>query len=268
MLNTNINKMKNKILFTLGLLLVSSLLKAQINAPPLVTDRPDQTESAAIVAKGKLQLETGFVYEYDEGEVLEMENYTYNSTLLRYGLTKSTELRVGMEYLDEKLITQSGQEFSFTGLSPLYTGLKVKIAEEQGIRPDMALLGSLTWPATANKDLEPQFVAPALRMSFAHTLSDNLSLGYNLGAEWDGDNPEASYFYSIALGIGVTEKLGAFVESYGSLYKDRDPEHKADTGLTYLVSNNFQLDVSGGIGLSENAPDYFASFGFSYRIPE
>lgn len=261
--------MKKNILYTLVLLFtVMKLSKAQTDDPPLITDRPDQTESAAIVAKGKLQLESGFLYEKDNTEWLEMENYIYNSTLLRYGLTENTELRVGMEYRDQRFSPESNSEFTFTGLSPLYTGLKVKVAEEQGLRPEIALLGSLTWPATADEDLKPQYLAPALRMSFAHTLSDHLSLGYNLGAEWDGHNPEASYFYSLALGIEVTEQLGAFLESYGSVYEDDKPRHKADAGFTYLVRNNFQLDVSGGIGLSDIAPDYFISFGLSYRIPE
>ncbi|MCF8230971.1 MAG: transporter [Bacteroidales bacterium] len=261
--------MNRRILFTIALVSITAFgIKAQNDAPPLVTDRPDQTESAAIVAKGKLQLESGFLYEKDHTEWLEMENYIYNSTLLRYGLTENTELRVGMEYRDQRFSPESNSELTFTGLSPLYTGLKVKVAEEQGFRPEMALLGSLTWPATADEDLKPRYVSPSLRMTFAHTLSDNLSLGYNLGAEWDGHNPEASYYYSLAFGIGVTEKLGAFLESYGLLYEDDKPRHKADAGFTYLVSNNFQLDVSGGIGLSDTATDFYTSVGLSYRFPE
>jgi hypothetical protein len=35
-----------------------------------------------------------------------------------------------------------------------------------------------------------------------------------------------------------------------------------------MLNKNFQLDVSGGIGLSDISPDYFVSFGLSYRIPE
>ncbi|MBF6609373.1 MAG: transporter, partial [Flavobacterium sp.] len=35
---------------------------------------------------------------------------------------------------------------------------------------------------------------------------------------------------------------------------------------TYLLSNDFMLDVSGGFGLTDNAPDYFMALGFSFRI--
>ena len=237
--------------------------------PDIITDRPDQTESAAIVPFNMLQVETGFIYEGDETEMAEFTNTTYNTTLLRYGLFKSTELRVGMEYLDETVkLKPSGPESSANGFSPLYTGLKVKITEEKGWVPEMAILGSLTWPAAADQELKPAYVAPAMRLAFAHTLSDKLSLGYNLGTEWDGETPVASYFYSVVLGIGITSSIGAFVETYGSMYENSKHQHKADAGITWLVHKNFQLDLSGGIGLSEISPDYFISFGLSYRIPE
>jgi hypothetical protein len=257
----------------ISLFLVSSLVVLSQNdtedVPDIITDRPDQTESAAVVPFNMLQIETGFVYEKDETDLAEYTNTAFNSTLLRYGLFKSTELRIGMEYLEETVnFKPSGPKSLVNGFSPLYTGLKIKITEEEGWIPEMALLGSLTWPATANKDLKPSYVAPALRMAFAHTLSENLSLGYNLGAEWNGEMPNAGYYYSVALGIGLTSQLGAFVESYGTMYEEFKPEHKADAGLTWMLNKNFQLDVSGGIGLSDISPDYFVSFGLSYRIPE
>jgi hypothetical protein len=262
-----------KILLFLSLIIISTHLIFSQNkdkqVPDIITDRPDQTESAAIVPLSMLQVETGFVYEGDETDFVERTNTTFNTTLLRYGLFKNAELRMGMEYLEESMkIKSAGLSSSVIGFGPLYTGIKVKITEEKGAVPEMAILGSLTWPATADENLKPSYVAPAMRLAFAHTLSENLSLGYNLGAEWNGEVPDASYYYSLALGIGLTSKIGAFVESYGFLYEEFKPDHKADAGFTYLLSRNFQIDLSGGIGLSEISPDYFVGFGLSYRIPE
>jgi hypothetical protein len=44
-------------------------------------------------------------------------------------------------------------------------------------------------------------------------------------------------------------------------------ELRADAGLTYLIGNNFQLDFSAGQGITDNAPERFVAFGFSYRFP-
>jgi hypothetical protein len=37
--------------------------------------------------------------------------------------------------------------------------------------------------------------------------------------------------------------------------------------ITYLLLNNFQLDISGGVDLSEAAGDWFVAAVFSYRPP-
>ncbi|MFW6371118.1 MAG: hypothetical protein ACOC10_07950 [Bacteroidota bacterium] len=41
---------------------------AQVDIPELVTDRPDQTESATTVPNNSLQIETGYVFQSDEIE--------------------------------------------------------------------------------------------------------------------------------------------------------------------------------------------------------
>jgi hypothetical protein len=44
-------------------LFLLSVFISQLSAQELVTDRPDQTESAVTVPLNSLQIETGFVYE-------------------------------------------------------------------------------------------------------------------------------------------------------------------------------------------------------------
>ena len=39
----------------------------------------------------------------------------------------------------------------------------------------------------------------------------------------------------------------------------------ADGGFTYLVTNNFQLDIRVGVGLNKHADDYFTGAGFAVR---
>jgi hypothetical protein len=37
-------------------------------------------------------------------------------------------------------------------------------------------------------------------------------------------------------------------------------------GFTYLVNDNFQLDLTGGFGLNDEAPDNFISCGASFLL--
>lgn len=240
---------------------------SQNEVPELVTDRPDQTESSAVVPLHSLQVETGLVLAGDQTALAESRSFTYNTTLLRYGLFENFELRAGLEYLNEReKLLDTGDMSSLTGFSPLYLGFKTRITEERGWFPEIAFLGGVSLPFTALKDFRPLHPAATMRFAFSHTLSERLSFGYNLGAEWEGESGPG-YFYTAALGIGLTRSLGMFVEAFGVMATEKENEHLVDAGFTWLVLPNLQLDFSGGLGLNEAASDYFISAGLSYRIP-
>ncbi len=63
-------------------------------------------------------------------------------------------------------------------------------------------------------------------------------------------------------------KLSAFVELYGFMPQKTSPDHRFDTGLTYLVMKNIQADASFGFDISEKSPDYFVGLGISVRLPK
>lgn len=250
------------------LIFISTGISAQTLVPELVTDRPDQTESTEIIPVGSLQLETGFLFETLKEPEFTHNMYTYNSSLLRYGLLENFELRLGFEILGEETESNlSGNSGITSGLGPIQTGFKIKIADESGCWPAVAFLGSLSFPFTAEEAFETEYSAGGMRFAFANSLSESLSLGYNLGAEWDGFTGVPGYFYSMALGVAVTDEIGIFAESYGLIPEEGEAEHLVDAGFTFLLAPNFQFDISGGLGL-QNAVDGFFSAGFSWRIPE
>lgn len=240
---------------------------SQNKVPELITDRPDQTESSSVVPKNSLQIETGFLLENDAYMNMEISNYAYNTTLLRYGLSNNFELRLGAEFLGIKEhFTNIDSTYNTSGLSPLYTGFKIQIREEDGIIPEIAFLGGISLPITAHEDFETTFLAPSMRFAFSHTLNDRFSIGYNLGTEWDGETAMPSYYYSVALGIGITETIGAYVESFGLIPDTGSESHMVDAGFTWLATPVFQFDVSGGLGLNDEATDNYFSVGITYRL--
>ncbi len=265
-------KMMIKIFTTSIVLLgVNLVVFAQEGVPPLVTDRPDQTESSVTVPKGSLQIETGYTFENIN------ENYTSQTiggTLLRYGLLRNFELRFGASYKNEKfemdetiaIIGMLPPEKDFTGFSPVMIGTKINIGEENGIIPEMAILTEFTLGGTGDDVFYENNTGTKILFAFSHTLNDFLGFGYNLGLEHDGNEPGANLMYSFVLGVAPIEGLGAFFEVYGSSLKNHVPDHRVDAGLTYLLTDNFQFDLSGGIGLSDTSPNNFISAGVSYRI--
>ena len=69
--------------------------------------------------------------------------------------------------------------------------------------------------------------------------------------------------YSIAFGTGLSEKIGFFIETYGEIEKTETPISNFDSGFTYLVKDNLQIDVSFGLGINNQMN--FQSIGVSWK---
>ncbi|MDX1408379.1 MAG: transporter, partial [Saprospiraceae bacterium] len=214
-------------LWTLTMLAVAASLQC-LAQDPLVTDRPDQTESAAVVGRGVVQIETGVVFARMDNAPLDDDKFNdFLTTLVRLGISERFELRlIGAYSTSETRMPGSPSELlKESGLTPLAFGIKIRMAEENGIWPEIAFLGHITPPWTGADAFAPEYIAPDFRFSFAHTLSDRFSLGYNVGFAWNGETPNATLQYTLALGAGIAGGLGAFVELFGNAPEASDARH-------------------------------------------
>jgi hypothetical protein len=225
---------------------------------PIATDRPDQTETPELVPKGMFQMENGFVYEKMNDD---QKSIVSPTVLAKYGVNDNFELRLIIEY---NTAETAGEKIS--GFNPVLIGTKIKMCDEKGLIPKTSFIGHLLLPDLASPGLKADYYAAMFRFTMQHTLSRKINLGYNLGTEWDGITPYATFIYTLTTGFSLTEKLGAYLEVFGFAPQNDSANHNADGGFTYLLSDNAMVDVSGGFGLTENAPDYFISCGFSFRI--
>lgn len=240
----------------------------------LITDRPDQTESSSVAPVGYFQWETGWTYS-EFGDHERFKNHSFPETLWRYGLIDNLELRFGfMGYNWEEADGTDNSSMSDDGCGDTEIGMKLRLWEEDGWRPETAVLTHLSLP-TGKEAFSSNRTDPSYRLAFSHTLTDDLSLGYNLAQNWVtdendlGDRDTRSVLaYSAVLGLGVTEELGTFIEFFGesATGKSDGPANSIDFGWTYLLSDNLQIDMLAGIGLSDKAADWFIGTGVVYRF--
>lgn len=245
---------------------------AQDNIPDIQTDRPDETESSSVVPLGSLQLEAGFVYE---DEKRDMETYIHvhrayatPTVLARYGLLEWLELRAAGEhllYMLQEYDLPPDTEGEYDNQFAWSVGTKVQLLREAGSIPEAALIADVTMPDGGGTAI------PGFRLTLSHTLAPGLGFGYNLGGEFNMDAESFSDgftgIYTAALGFDATESLGCFLEIFGSVHDNADPEHSFDGGITWLLSPNLQLDAAAGFGISMSAPNYFVNTGISVRVP-
>lgn len=264
-----IHSMKNTFLFLCFVLCLNATAQETEPQPgPIITDRPDQTESPYLITKGFFQIETGFAYSEAGNEIFQEKTTTYNSTLLRYGLLDNLELRLGFDINETEKTTNNGTApILGSGLGPLYAGIKIGIVHEKGWLPEIGFLGGVFLPFSAAEAFKTQGTGGDFRLAFSHILSEKWSFSYNFGVAWDGETPYVSYVYSGVLGYAFTSKLSGFVELYGDLPEEAESGHLLDGGLTYLLSENIQVDLAGGTGLNTDQ-EFFVGVGISARFPQ
>ena len=61
------------------------------------------------------------------------------------------------------------------------------------------MLADFSIPATGTKGFVVENFTPSLYLLFENPLNDRLSLGYNVGAEWDGASPSPQAFAALCL---------------------------------------------------------------------
>ena len=75
--------------------------------------------------------------------------------------------------------------------------------------------------------------------------------------------------YSLVLGVRLADHLSTFIEIFGNRQTTGTIAASAsvDGGLTLLVTDIVQLDVSVGRGLWGPTDDVFVGTGLSFRLP-
>jgi hypothetical protein len=242
---------------------------------PLITDRPDQTESSAVVGPGFVQLEVGWTYSRRDDGPSHLGSHAVPQIMARIGLVNRLEARVGFAGWQTVRVEEAMAVLDDRGVGDIEVGVKYQLHAGRGVTPSLALLAGASVP-TGEEAFSSGRVDPSFRLSFAHELTRRVSLGYNVGTQWVTETDQsglrdtrAETTYTLAFGVSLTERLGVFAESFGTLALDHrgSDTHSLDGGLTLLLTNSAQLDVSGGFGLNSAPDDWFVGLGFAVRLP-
>ena len=229
--------MKNYII-----LIIFSLSFAN-NFAQIYTDRPDQTEGTHVLKNGNFQIESGWTFNSDGGSL---------NNLLRIGTFKGIELRFSTNLIS----VHEDMTGLFPSLDNLEFGAKFKILDKKETLTKISFLSHLS-VSTEYSDNSGGLLN---RVLVSHELSESFELAYNLGYSkyFEQDNGLVVYSLVVAKSFG---NLGAFVEIFGESYSSWD------LGITYLIKDNLQADISYGQGIN-NELSYLsigAAWNFSLK---
>lgn len=241
---------------------------------PLVSDRPDFTESAVTVGRGVVQVEMGYTFTLDESDGVRSVQHSYPEMLWRIGLFADWfEFRIAYNF-GANNVSLNGVPVvpgAPDGSEDLYLGFKFDLTPQEGILPEMALITQMTVPS-GSPGLTAGEVLPGVGWCYCWEINEVLDLSgetqINRSHDDDG-NFFDEFAQSLSMGYNLTEKLHGYTEWFmfvPSGFTTEQVEQYADGGFTYHVTNNLQFDIRAGVGLNEAADNFFTGAGTVIRF--
>ncbi|MBI5762569.1 MAG: transporter [Planctomycetes bacterium] len=243
----------------------------------LITDRPDFTESTSLVPVGRMQLEGGYTYTYNDDDGVRAIDQTFPEYLLRIGLHKLLELRVGWAgmSLTEEIYMEANdvgrwvrRDEHVDGAGDTNLGVKVPFFGGDGLRPELGMIAQVSIPSGTDSKTSDD-VDPEVKFLWAYGLTERLALSGNVNLAVPTSDGRRFFqtAASVSLGVSITDRWGVYTEYFGFYPNDRgqDCAHYVNGGTTFLITNNLQLDLRVGAGLNDEADDLFLGTGFAVR---
>lgn len=233
----------------------------------LSTDRPDTTESPYTVDAGHLQLEMSFFEYGPEDDGPRTETLAVAPLNLKIGLLNDADLQFVFTPWTHEDTEGAG---TASGVSDAQLRLKINLWGNDGGDTAFAFMPFISFP-TGDEDLSGGRIEGGLIFPFAVELPRGFGLG--LMAEFDfvydrgAGEYQTDFVHTAVLGHDLIGSLGGFVEYVGIENLSTNDGYRAtlNTGLTYGVGKDIQLDCGVGVGLTAAAEDLTVFAGLSFR---
>jgi hypothetical protein len=222
----------------------------------------------------------------------EIERTVFTTNLdIRIGLPFDSQLELGLPYswVDEEINTRiQGAPFGQTvnrsgnGIGSLRVGVAKTFARERGWRPDV--VGRITWN-TGSGDRADNGVFFGGFESIVGSLSvikryDPMvilgSVSYQTFFEEDDVKPGDQFAFSVGTALAVSPSSSLFALISNQFLAETEFDNQQidgsditsatlNLGASTIVARGFLLNLTAGIGISEDAPDYSIGLSGSVR---
>lgn len=215
------------------------------------TDTSDLPDSPFPVPPGVLLLETSLTRERGSG----VHRRLSTETLLRFGISRGWELRVS----SDGWVWEHSHDGRRTGIGDVVLGFKRHLFPERGARPALGVIVQTKLP-TAFSNLSNSALEPTAFFNFGKSLPSDLDVEVNFGVSWR-KNSSGRRFVQYHLLWGVEKGLGRDISVFVHSAADFPDQPKAGNsvllgpGITWLVNERTQLDMSLTFGLTKAAPN-------------
>ena len=243
---------------------------------PLITDRPDRTESPYTVDAGMFQVEAD-VFSYQRDGSADGQPNISSSSLnlapinLKAGLLNNVDFQFVVAPWSWNKSDESGRAIEREkGLGSIAGRLKVNLWGNDGGRTAFAAMPFVAFLGEAG--VSGRTTNFGVILPLAVDLGGDWGLGSMLQLESvgqrDGLPRELLLISSVSIGRGIVGSLSGYAEFFSGYVVDNGDAWEATTdfGLTYGIGENVQLDAGVNVGLTRDAQDLNPFVGISARF--
>lgn len=241
-------------------------LAAQSPAP-----RPGFLERVNNLARGRTQLEGGYVFLCDSRDGVRTVQHAVPDLLVRFGLTDRLEIRLGWpgyvatEYAGPLASNSSRHET----LEP-NIGFMFDLWPQRGLVPQTAVLAAAPITLEGNP-FALHGLQPLAQLLYRWQLTDRLALGGTTGmALFDVEGDEYTQLQqTCSLDTVLTGRLSTFGEwemLVDHASANDGSQHMLGGGFSCLLTERLQLIWRAAGGANRRAPDFLTDVRFTFRF--
>lgn len=242
----------------LSITLLLLQIPAHAQSDTIVADRPGFSTGTYTVAPGSVNIELGYQYAFNNQGSSNASTSTLPLLDLRTGINDQAELDIIWSGWNSDNSNQTSvSDAAIGGKYRLYT-------EEHYNLTAMAMVSLPVGSAPASSE----HIDPVLALLGDYTHTNGMTMFGVLQSSASTVANKRTFDIQAALGSSwsLNDRLGTFIEAYAFFPQENQLNTNAafDTGLTYLLHDNLQIDINAGVGLNHNT-DHFLGFGVAWR---
>ena len=239
---------------------------------PICTDRPTKSNAACTVPEGMVQVEADlFSWTRITTGPARTDVLVYTNPVVKYGLGPNSDIQLNFPPLVEVRTRAAGQTVSQSGVGDLTMRFKQRLTGPDD-SVQIALLPFVKAPIArrgiGNGEWEGGLIVPVQMPVGPATLT--LVPQLNLLADaLAPDNLHIEFQGVVNVAYPIVARTTLAVELWTS--QNWDPvgtvrQYSADAAVSYLLTDELQLDLGGNFGLNRATPDAQIYIGVSARF--
>ena len=238
-------------------------------------DRPGLNTPTCVIDRGHVAVETSFAdWTTDKNGPVRSDSVVFGSTLVRYGLTDTLELRASWDGYGTSRTRDAtaGTTEHDDGGGDIQLSLRQNLRNPDGSGFALAVMPYVTLPAGSDGFSAGDWGA-GLFVPVSIELVKNVSLAItpeiDAAVDGDGDGRHLAFGSAIGLGFSLPSDTSITVET--QFVRDNDPDGHSTSALLGLAfawkpAADLQFDAGVVRGLNDDSPDWELYTGIARRF--